>query len=77
MLRKSIPGVETGTVHVFQGAEKKYILFSCVIDTAENDSGLCNFIGGKCNLLNVAFSRQKSSSYLWETCLQHKVRTII
>lgn len=59
MLRKSIPGVETGTVHVFQGAEKKYILFSCVIDTAENDSGLCNFIGGKCNLLNVAFSRAK------------------
>ncbi|MBT9775377.1 hypothetical protein GPL15_02490 [Clostridium sp. MCC353] len=59
MLREQIHGVETGTVHVFQGAEKKYILFSCVVDDTEKPSGLCSFIGGKCNLLNVAFSRAK------------------
>ncbi len=59
MLRKEIQDVESGTVHVFQGAEKKYILFSCVVDDAEKTPGLYNFIGGKCNLLNVAFSRAK------------------
>ena len=59
MLQKEIRDVETGTVHVFQGAEKKYILFSCVVDDAEETPGLYNFIGGKCNLLNVAFSRAK------------------
>lgn len=59
MLRKEIRDVEIGTVHVFQGAEKKYILFSCVVDDAGKTSGLYNFIGGKCNLLNVAFSRAK------------------
>lgn len=58
-LRESIPGVETGTVHVFQGAEKKYILFSCVVDSTEESAGLYHFIGGKCNMLNVAFSRAK------------------
>lgn len=59
MLQKEIRDVEIGTVHVFQGAEKKYILFSCVVDDAEEMPGLYNFIGGKCNLLNVAFSRAK------------------
>lgn len=59
MLQKEIRDVEIGTVHVFQGAEKKYILFSCVVDDAEETPGLYNFIGGKCNLLNVAFSRAK------------------
>lgn len=57
MLRKEIRDVETGTVHVFQGAEKKYILFSCVVDDTEETLGLYKFIGEKCNLLNVAFSR--------------------
>lgn len=59
MLQAEIRDVEIGTVHVFQGAEKKYILFSCVVDDAEETPGLYNFIGGKCNLLNVAFSRAK------------------
>ena len=59
MLKQEIRDVEIGTVHVFQGAEKKYILFSCVVDDAEETPGLYNFIGGKCNLLNVAFSRAK------------------
>lgn len=59
MLQKEIRDVEAGTVHVFQGAEKKYILFSGVVDDTEETPGLYNFIGGKCNLLNVAFSRAK------------------
>lgn len=59
MLQMEIRDVESGTVHAFQGAEKKYIIFSCVVDDAEETLGLYNFIGGKCNLLNVAFSRAK------------------
>lgn len=60
MLREQIQGVEIGTVHVFQGAEKKFILFSSVIDDTTGMQGLYNFIGGKCNLLNVALSRAKN-----------------
>lgn len=59
-LKEYIPGVEVGTVHVFQGDEKEFIIFSCVVDSAKDAAGLYNFIGGKCNLLNVAFSRAKS-----------------
>lgn len=58
-LKQAISGVEIGTVHVFQGAEKKYILFSCVLDNTTESAGLYNFVGGKGNLLNVAFSRAK------------------
>jgi len=59
-LKQAIRGVEIGTVHVFQGAEKKYILFSCVLDnTVDAAAGLYQFVGGKGNLLNVAFSRAK------------------
>lgn len=58
-LKQAIRGVEIGTVHVFQGAEKKYILFSCVLDNTTDASGLYQFVGGKGNLLNVAFSRAK------------------
>ena len=39
MLRKEIQDVERGTVHVFQGAEKKYILCSCVVDEADKRPG--------------------------------------
>lgn len=58
-LGDAIPGVETGTVHVFQGAEKDFILFSSVIDSTTDMAGLYHFVGGKGNLLNVAFSRAK------------------
>lgn len=58
-LSKAIPEVEVGTTHVFQGAEKKYILFSSVIDDTSTPSGLNQFVGQKGNLLNVAFSRAK------------------
>ena len=59
MLKQVIQGVDIGTVHVFQGAEKKFILFSCVLDNTAESTGLYQFIGGKGNLLNVAFSRAK------------------
>ncbi len=58
-LSKAIPEVEVGTTHVFQGAEKKYILFSSVIDDTSRSNGLNQFVGRKGNLLNVAFSRAK------------------
>lgn len=62
-LKSAIPGVEVGTVHVFQGAEKKYILFSSVIDDMPASKGLNRFVGGKGNLLNVAFQRQRANLY--------------
>ena len=58
-LKEAIAGIDIGTVHVFQGAEKKYILFSGVIDSTDDTRGLAQFIGGQGNLLNVAFSRAK------------------
>lgn len=64
-LKEAIPEVEVGTTHVFQGAEKKYILFSCVIDDTSRSDSLNRFVGGKGNLLNVAFSRaQKQFIYV-------------
>jgi len=61
-LKQAIHGIDNkaiGTVHVFQGAEKKYILFSSVLDDTAKSRALFQFVGGKGNLLNVAFSRAK------------------
>lgn len=58
-IQQEIPDVETGTVHIFQGAEKEYIIFSGVIDDTSVTGGLARFVGAKGNLLNVAFSRAK------------------
>lgn len=53
-LEKLIKDVEVGTVHTFQGQEKKYILFSAVVNEK-----LTDFVGGRPNLLNVAVTRGK------------------
>ncbi|WP_127587741.1 AAA domain-containing protein [Paenibacillus koleovorans] len=59
-LASVISGIEIGTVHTFQGKEKRFILFSSVIDGIHpKNSGLTYVLGGKPNLLNVAFSRAK------------------
>jgi molybdopterin-guanine dinucleotide biosynthesis protein len=59
-LASVITGVEVGTVHTFQGKEKRFILFSSVIDGIHTKSaGLSFVIGSKPNMLNVAFSRAK------------------
>lgn len=50
--------VKVGTVHAFQGQEKDYIIFSSVIDSVEPKWAI-NFIGKKCNMLNVAVTRAK------------------
>lgn len=57
---------EVGTIHTFQGAEKRFVLFSGVIDYLPDKAltGLYNFIGGKGNVLNVAFSRAKEQFIL-------------
>lgn len=53
-----INNVKVGTVHAFQGQQKDYIIFSQVVDSL-NDKHLINFIGRKCNMLNVAVTRAK------------------
>lgn len=55
--------IEIGTVHNFQGGEKRFVIFSTVIDFSTEkklSAGLFNFIGLKGNMLNVAFSRAKT-----------------
>ena len=54
-LQKEINHISIGTVHTFQGQEKKIIIFSGVID----DTTKTTFVGTKPNLLNVAFTRGK------------------
>ncbi|OAO89122.1 hypothetical protein AXX17_ATUG04230 [Arabidopsis thaliana] len=64
-LAGAIAGVEVGTVHTFQGKEKRFILFSSVIDGVHSkNKGLSFVIGSKPNLLNVAFSRAKEQ-FIW------------
>jgi len=61
VIKKEIPDyaqfIDVGTVHTFQGAERKVIIFSSVYD---NEDG-CFFINKKKNLMNVAVSRTKDS----------------
>lgn len=61
MIRKEIPDyaqfIDVGTVHTFQGAERKVIIFSSVYG---NEDG-CFFINKQENLMNVAVSRAKDS----------------
>ncbi|MNV24536.1 hypothetical protein D3C71_1156040 [compost metagenome] len=64
-LKQAIPEVQAGTVHSFQGQERKIILFTSVIDSViGKQSGLASFIGGKSNMLNVALSRAKEQ-FVW------------
>lgn len=49
--------IDVGTVHTFQGAERKVILFSCVYGSEDG----CYFINRAPNLMNVAVSRAKDS----------------
>lgn len=57
-LKQAIKGIDIGTVHTFQGQEKKVILISTVVDQAKK-SNLTGFVGRTANLLNVAFTRGK------------------
>lgn len=61
MMKKEIPElaqfIDVGTVHTFQGAERKVIIFSSVYG---NEDG-CFFINRAANLMNVAVSRAKDS----------------
>ncbi|MDW2800902.1 C-terminal helicase domain-containing protein [Clostridium boliviensis] len=61
IIKKEIPDyaqfIDVGTVHTFQGAERKVIIFSSVYG---NEDG-CFFINKAANLMNVAVSRAKDS----------------
>lgn len=54
----SIKDIKVGTVHAFQGQQKDYIIFSQVLDSLDKKY-LVDFIGKKCNMLNVAVTRAK------------------
>lgn len=62
-LKNVIKNIDIGTIHTFQGQEKKYIIISTVIDSEKNHK-LLNFVGGKPNLLNVSFTRAKEQVIL-------------
>ncbi|UTR14543.1 AAA domain-containing protein [Salipaludibacillus sp. LMS25] len=55
-LKNKLKNIDIGTVHTFQGQEKKVILFSSVIQADDKS----NFVGSKPNMLNVALTRAKS-----------------
>lgn len=61
MLKKEVPeyagNIDVGTVHTFQGAERKVIIFSSVYGHEDG----CFFINQSKNLMNVAVSRAKDS----------------
>lgn len=61
ILKKQMPELEktiaVGTVHTFQGAERKVIIFSSVYGNTEG----CFFINNNASLMNVAVSRAKDS----------------
>lgn len=64
-LTRAIPEVKSGTVHSFQGQERKIIVFTSVINShLGKQSNLSLFIGGKSNMLNVALSRAKEQ-FVW------------
>lgn len=60
-IRRYLPqfanNISVGTVHTFQGAERKIIIFSTVYGNQEG----CYFINANKSLLNVAVSRAKDS----------------
>ncbi len=69
-LKSDFKDIECGTVHVFQGKEKETIILSLVLDDPKARGSL-NFVGGKPNFLNVAFTRAKSQLIIignYEVC---------
>lgn len=53
--------IDVGTVHTFQGAERKIIIFSTTYGKSEN----CYFINNNDNLMNVAVSRAKDAFWVF------------
>ena len=56
-LSKQMSNISVGTVHTFQGAERRIILFSTVYGSGEN----CYFIDKDESMMNVAVSRAKDA----------------
>lgn len=65
--------IDVGTVHTFQGAERKVILFSSVYGKEDG----CYFINRTPNLMNVAVSRAKDSFLVFgeKECLTGEEKT--
>ncbi|PFO12692.1 hypothetical protein COJ70_24290 [Priestia megaterium] len=80
-LKEKVKGIDIGTVHTFQGQEKKVVIISTVVDNTQK----VKFVGGTANLLNVAFTRGKEQiifvgnvevALRSKNYLQHAVETI-
>ncbi len=61
-LAKQMSNMSVGTVHTFQGAERRIILFSTVYGSGEN----CYFIDKDESMMNVAVSRAKDAFIVLE-----------
>lgn len=61
--------IDVGTVHTFQGGERKIIIFS----TTYSKSDSCYFINNNKNLMNVAVSRAKDAFWVFGSynCLRN------
>lgn len=61
--------IEVGTVHTFQGGERKIIIFSTTYSKTDN----CHFINYNKNLMNVAVSRAKDAFWVFGSfdCLKN------
>lgn len=55
--------IQVGTVHSFQGKDKEVVVMSLTIHS-ERDASAKGFIGGKPNMLNVAFTRAKQQLFI-------------
>lgn len=62
--------ITVGTVHTFQGGERRIIIFSTVYGASDG----CYFIDKECNLMNVAVSRAKDAFWVFGSrkCLEGK-----
>lgn len=56
LIGASLPGVESDTVHKFQGREKSVVILSTVIDATQSDTPLPAFVDDA-RMINVAVSR--------------------
>lgn len=67
-----LQAVSVGTVHTFQGGERRVILFSSVYGAEDG----CAFLDAKKNLMNVALSRAKDRFIVFgdSNCLSHNTK---
>ena len=63
LIKRNIEGIEAGTIHSFQGDEKKVIIFSTAITQATSDKTY-SWVSDNKELINVAVTRAKDKFIL-------------